>query len=298
MPLLFASVPQLSSPRCLWPLQVFRRQPVSVWTTSAGSAFSGWASSRAGVPTTPGRASRRPPAGSRSICTGHCSYWTRFCTPCPSPTHSPWIEAPPGTNTRLGVRMLLVSRLPWTQKAPRRLWLWRPPQQKMISGPSPPLTRIKLNDNQTFPCIEGEFRTILWQMWYLTCVVDWSELQRWKKSCWTQDDSPGSQAESCCWFIRWPGSSNILENEILQFWTSTRWRHVDHQRSGQVRCWRIELYASSTPRGTLKPFVSATLEEILPAGFNEYMNSLHFNNSLYLHLDEEAAGPRPEIRVL
>lgn len=26
--------------------------------------------------------------------------------------------------------------------------------------------------------------------------------------------------------------------------------------------------------------------------------SLHFQNSLYIHLDKEAAGPRPEIRVL
>lgn len=227
---LIAFMSQLSSPPWLFPRQVSRQQPVSVWTTSAGSAFSGWASSRAGVPTTHGRASRRPPAGSRSICTGRSSYWTRFCTPCPSPTHSPWIEVSHGTRTRLSARMLFLSRLPWTLKKPRQLWLWRPQQQKTFSGPlttyPPPPIQIKLNDNQTGRCIFSEFRTILgWIPYMWTSRLEWTCSARNRAT--EQHQLPGHrtthlgqqaalrsncQAESCRWFIRWlscsPGSFN------------------------------------------------------------------------------------------
>ncbi len=73
-------------------MQVCLRLLVSVWMTSAGSAFCAWVSSRAGVPITPDRASKRRLAGSRSTCTARCSCWTRFCTPCPSLTPRRWTE--------------------------------------------------------------------------------------------------------------------------------------------------------------------------------------------------------------
>uniref|UniRef100_A0A493U308 Biogenesis of lysosome-related organelles complex 1 subunit 7 n=2 Tax=Anatidae TaxID=8830 RepID=A0A493U308_ANAPP len=54
-----------------------------------GSASCGSASSRAGGPTTRGRASSTRRAGSRCTCTARCSCWTRSCTPCPPPSRAP-----------------------------------------------------------------------------------------------------------------------------------------------------------------------------------------------------------------
>lgn len=62
--------------------QVCQRRPASGSTTSGGCVSSGWVLWRAGGPTTPAKASRRPPAGSRSTFTELYSYWMKSCTLC------------------------------------------------------------------------------------------------------------------------------------------------------------------------------------------------------------------------
>lgn len=62
--------------------QVCLRRRASEWTTCGGSASCVSASSRAGGPTIPGRASSTRRAGWRSTFTALCSFWTRCCTRC------------------------------------------------------------------------------------------------------------------------------------------------------------------------------------------------------------------------
>lgn len=242
--------------------QVSRPQPASVWTTSAGSAFSGWASSRAGVPTTPGRASRRPPAGSRSTCTGRCSYWTRSCTPCPSPTHSPWIEAASGTHAHrrfVSQSAALDTKTAVTLKTtPRRGVFWSPFFFLFLL--SPPIKQP--NDNQTGRCIGGEFRTALSWVPHLCSRLGWTAAPEEEllssTSCpatepLSWDSEPLCVKLSSCKLTLVgpfsPGSSSAAGQQHLRGWNSrlltlNKVTRVDQPRSG-VRCCPAELYATS-----------------------------------------------------
>lgn len=286
--------PSSSSP----PPQASRRQPVSVWTTSAGSAFSGWASSRAGVPTTPGRASRRPPAGSRSICTGRYSYWTRFCTPCPSPTHSPWIEASSGTrHTRLCLASGCCFSVgcPGHKGAQTAVTLKTTPTKGVFWPYSffSPLPLVPSNQTTRTTIKRADVSEVNFAPFFrgsLTCAVGRDELQCKKKSYWTtpaarpQNHSPGTASRFVSnWKLTlvhqvWPpfspGSSSGGQQHLREFHSLllnlNKVTLVDQPWSGQVLSnWtlcnvdtqrNIETFCPSYTRG-----VSACRFEWLPS---------------------------------
>lgn len=111
------------------------------------------------------------------------------------------------------------------------------------------------------------------------------------------------RADSCRWFIRWLNGSHVIQRTRT---TPGEWNslvlsfrevaHVDCLRSGPVRCCRIELYANVNAQRNIWNLLSQL--HSMRLDLIESLHSQNFNNSLKIHLDKEAAGPRPEIRVL
>lgn len=218
----------------------------------------------------------------------------------------------------LGVRMLFLSRLPWTQRGPGScdsedhtnkrcvLAFFFPPSSPQSNNP---------NDNQTSRRIGGEFRTVLSWIPHLCSRPGWTAVLEKE----LLNNTSCTAAEPLTWdsepfYVKLKtnvGSSGLtaLQPRIIQRRSTTSQRmkfspselEQGHARgSAMVRSGVVELNSMQRrhPEEHWNLLSQLHSRSFCVQVWMTPKYSLHFQNSLYIHLDKEAAGPRPEIRVL